>query len=258
MEGSEVTFYGKSNINKPFVYTWSFIITLAAIASFVGAIMVFGQWHTILRVDCGCSNTTNNFPILHIRATDNFIISSQSTNPYLDPGLVTFGDDVLSNPSNVLINDGYVPLNKSFNGYDVIGWRVPGKGIYELASSAYCRCAFDTENLTAVIGFCGASNFTGGVLSMFGVGVFAQINMNAVNFLGSIPDTVAAELVAYGGIQFAPVLPHVKVMYQTFSFTQIVSIDNPKEQFIVGGMLTPNNNHAIHVVNRDFSIKKIR
>lgn len=258
--GKEVTFYESSgNSSRGLLYAIAIVLAVAAVASFVGAVMVFGQWNTILKIDCGCDNATNNFPLLYIKSSDNFIISSRSrSNPYIDPGIVTFGDDVLSSPSNIIINDGYVPVNKTYAGYDVIGWRVPGSGIYELSATAYCRCSFDTENVTAYKGFCGASNATGEVLAMFGVGVFAQINMNHVTFLGSIPDTVAAELIAYGGVQLAPVLPHVKVMYQTFSFTQIVNIDNPKTEYIVGGMLTPNNNNAISVINRDFSIKKLR
>lgn len=254
----EIIEYHKSWTNSVWFWISISIFIIIVTTAFVGAIMIVNQWNTIQKIDCGCSSTKNNLPILHIHASTPFIIQSMSSDVYTNPGIVSFGDDVMSNPSSVTLNDGYIPLNKTLSGYNVTAWKVPSKGIYELSASVYCKCNIDTQNLTAMSGFCGASNITGNVFAVFALGVFAQVDMQQITFFGSIPSTISAELIAYGGIQTPPVYPHTKLLFETFTFTQIVNITDIDNEYVVGGALTHNNNNAIVVMNRDFTIKKIR
>lgn len=246
------------------VPTWLVVVYLIAGAVIVGVGLGGNAlyWSYKSRIDDYTGNCVLPFlPILNINVIDGlsqtqFTLTATSFGSF---GVQTYGNGLLSNESDIVLNEGYELQYNPVNGFT--GWKVPSPGVYQVSTfvTGYC-VIYSNGNDTAINGTCGISNqtvfdatfslipfYTTNISSAFdSINILADLNA----FLGSYDQ--------WNGVFGDFAVPSTRVHAKTNSFSSLVTIDNVNTQFITGGVFTFNSNYAIKILHRYFSIQKIK
>lgn len=203
--------------------------------------------------------------VLHIFAVNlSNVLFLSAYNNSVEYGYITasFGDGLLSGPEDVLINDGFVPILNESSG--IYGWRVPELGVYEVTTfmefecinvdttgsrpAPFVNCGLDDNVTSAPLhGAAFINQTSGGPLG----GALSNFKVDVSNFMevGTIWETP----------ELGSVIPAIKLILTSVYMTTIIEVTDIDQQHIsAGALVIGNNNFAIILPNRDFTIKKLR
>lgn len=233
-----------------------------AIVGLVGGALFFTQYSDVRHLPCPISPDP---PVLHIFAanlTDVLFLSAFNNSVEYGYITVSFGDGILSNDGDIKINDGFTPILNTTSG--IYGWKVPSVGVYEVTSFMEFECInVDTSGAQpAPFVSCGLGDATTSA-PLHGAMFINQTSGGPLN--GALSNFIkdSSIFLEAGTIWETPelgfVIPSIKLILTSLSMSTIIEVtDVDAQQISAGALVIGNNNNAIIVPNRDFSIKKLR
>jgi hypothetical protein len=238
------------------------LVSCFAITGLIGGSFFYSQYSDIKHLPCPISSPP---PVLHIFAVNlTNVLFLSAYNNSVEYGYITvsFGDGVFSDDGDIKINDGYVSVFNASSGIN--GWKVPSPGVYEVSTFMEFECInVDTSGAhPAPFISCGLDdNVTSAPLH--GAAFINQTSGGPLN--GALSNFIvdASAFIEAGNIWETPelgsVIPSIKLILTSLSMLTIIEITDVETQHISGGaLIIGNNNNAIIVPNRDFSIRKLR
>lgn len=240
------------------------LLCLAGMSVFglVGGSLFLADFDHVKDLPCPFSKDPPILSIFVANLTNVLFLSAYNNSIEYGYITVSFGDSVLSNPENVRINNGFTPIFNESSG--ICGWKVPELGVYEVSTFMEFECINTDISGThpAPFGNCGLDdNVTSAPLH--GAAFINQTSGGPLN--GALSNFIfdTSNFMELGSIWQTPELgfvdPSIRLILTSVYMSTVIEItDIDKQHISAGALVIGNNNNAIIVPNRDFSIKKLR